>query len=374
MLYFVSPQVAGFGLRRLALRTGSSLADSKGRLRAEPPTLEGPHYRLKVDEKTGGVSSLVHKPSGTELLAAGSRRTLCQSVYFTDKEHLLENVRVEAVAAGPVLACLRVAGKIGNIEVTSLVTVYAELDHVDFDVRVHKPPTTQKQRLCQVFPVLRGGAVLRIETPGAVIRPERQPAGDLLPGADTRRFAVQGFVDASVPGGLGVTVAPLEAFALRTDLEPLTFEALGNDQNYREVVQDQDGIRDFRWRYALRAHGGGYDGAGVIPWSRQAATPLLAAAGSLAPAPKAATDIAVDPSRALATCLKPADGEASKGVVLRLWEVAGRSGPLRIGVKGYGQAVRTDLLERDRQALKIVAGGVEVDLSGHGFAAVRLLP
>ncbi|MEK7994118.1 MAG: hypothetical protein AAB403_09975, partial [Planctomycetota bacterium] len=53
------------------------------------------------------------------------------------------------------------------------------------------------------------------------------PAGDLLPGADTRRFAVQGFIDASSPGGPGVTIAPLDAFMLRLDLDPLMFEALG---------------------------------------------------------------------------------------------------------------------------------------------------
>jgi hypothetical protein len=53
---------------------------------------------------------------------------------------------------------------------------------------------------------------------GAVERPKLQPEGDLLPGADTRRFAVQGFVDTSVPGGPGVTVVPLESFALRRDL------------------------------------------------------------------------------------------------------------------------------------------------------------
>ena len=102
--------------------------------------------------------------------------------------------------------------------------------------------------------MFRQGTKVRVETTAAVIRPYPQPEGDLLPGADTRRFAVQGFVDVSLPEGPGMTIAPLDAFALRMDLDPLSFEALGNDQNYRESIRDQHGVTDFRFRYSLRAH------------------------------------------------------------------------------------------------------------------------
>jgi hypothetical protein len=47
------------------------------------------------------------------------------------------------------------------------------------------------------------------------------------PGADTRRFAVQEFVNLS-DQRLSMTIVPLEAFALRLDLDPLSFEALGS--------------------------------------------------------------------------------------------------------------------------------------------------
>jgi hypothetical protein len=84
--------------------------------------------------------------------------------------------------------------------------------------------------------------------------------------------------------------------------------------------------------------------------------------------------IQVDPARAVATCLKPADGDASRGLILRLWEAAGRTEPVRVGLKGYSRAIRTDLLERDQDELPITDGYVEARVNPHGFYSIRLLP
>jgi len=391
VVYSMSAKVPSldFGSPRFRPEPGQT----PGELRATPTELECPFYRLKVDARTGGIASLVHKATGTELVAGSKGRTLCQTVFFDGQEHLLTGVKSEVAAQGHVLARLRIAGTAAGIRVTTYVTVYAELDRVDFDVRIQKPVSTKQERLCQVFPILRDGAALRIETTGAVIRPKPQPEGDLLPGADTKRFAVQSFIDASLPNGPGVTIASLDAFLLRTDLDPITFEALGNDQNYREVTQDQNGVTEFRFRYSLRAHAGGYSGAEAFAWSRSVATPLLVGRGAQLGIRGIYYAIEVDPARAIATCFKPADGPALAvippwplqirdldlhsipgGVILRLRETAGRSGPLTLGVRGYGRAYRTDLLERNLEELKIVDNKVTLDLRAHGFAAVRLLP
>jgi len=374
VLCFVSPQVPGFGLMPLQLRPGSPTPPTTATLRATSTELESPYYRLKVDPAAGGLASLIHKATGAELAVGGRGRGLCQTICFDGQEHKLTGVTSEVVAQGPVLARLRVSGTSASIGVSNLVTVYADLDRVDFDVRVTRPPTAQEERLCHLFPVRRDGAVLRVETTGAVLRPQPQPEGDLLPGADRRRFAVQGFLDASLPDGPGVTIAPLDAFVLRLDLEPITFEALGNDQNHREVVQDQHGITEFRFRYALQAHVGGYQGAQAFAWSRSVATPLLAAPGRIAQGAAGRYAIALDPARVLATCLKPADGDAAGGCILRLWEVAGQSGPVEVSLRGYRAARRTDLLERDLEEVPIVRGKAKLDVRAHGFAALRLLP
>jgi hypothetical protein len=371
-LYFVPPEIPAFSFRRAQLRAGQ-VTDGKADVSATATGLENRYYRLTIDAQTGSVSSLVHKASGQELCVPGPRG-LCYTSFFEGREHGLANVAIEVVATGPVLARVKITGTVEGIAVANFITVYAELDQVDFDLRVHNPVTSEEQRLCHVFPVVQHGAELRIETPGAVLRPYPQPRGDLLPGADTRRFAVQGFVDVSAAGGVGVTIAPLDAFVLRQDLGPLTFEALGNDQNYREVVQDQDGVTDFRFRYVLRAHRKGYDNAETVAWSRSVATPLVSAPGALPPERTIRPMVQLDGSRAVATCLKPADGEGALGCILRLWEVAGRSTPVRIGLPGCTKAIVTDLLERDQNELPLRDGHIEAKINPYGFYSIRLLP
>ncbi len=366
-LYFVSPEMAGFGLRSLKL--GAGIGPGDGRLQASKFQLESPAYKLQIDPVTGGIASLIQKSSGSELIVRGPSRQLGETIFFNGQEHRLEHVSSEVVAEGPVFARLKVSGVAEGISVISYVTIYAALDRVDLDIRVHKPVTTDQQRLTQSFPVVRKGATERIETTGAVVRPFPQPEGDLLPGADPARFAVQGFVDVSGPGGPGVTVAPLDAYLLRQDLGPLTFEALGNDQNYQEVTQNQNGNTDFRFRYSLRAHGSDYSGEQAFRWSREVATPILAVLGALPPE-AIKSSVKVDPSRAIVTALKIADGA---GDILRVWETAGRTGPLVIDVPGYKQATSTDLLERDLKAIPIVQGRITVPLHANGFAAVRLI-
>jgi len=150
----------------------------------------------------------------------------------------------------------------------------------------------------------------------------------------------------------------------------VTFEAFGNDQNYREVVQDQHGVREFRFRYSLRAHASDYDGARAFAWSRSVLNPLVSVRGRV---PATSAGLSIDPARAIATCLKPADDPAVGGLILRVRETSGRSGPLRVGTKSVAKCVQTDLLERDMAPLPVHNGTFTVGVRGHGFAGVRLV-
>ena len=373
VLYFVAPATPGFGLKTLGLGPSTAKADSgSDKLRATPGEMESPFYKLTVDPRTGGVATLVYKATGANLVAARGGRTLCQTVYWRGREEQTRDVKSEVSAEGPVFARLRITSSVAGIAVTSFVTVYADLDRVDFDVRITKPAGTAEERLMQMFPIMPDGAALRADTTGAIVRPRWQPQGDLMAGADTTRMAVQGFIDASARDGPGVTVAPIDAFCLRLDQEVPAFEAIGNDQNYREVVKDQNGVAEFRFRYAVRGHGGAYDPAEAAAWSRTAAAPIMAAAGRMRAG--ALATVEVDPARAVALGLKPALDEKAGGIILRVWNTDGREGPLPVKVTGFKRAVQTDLLERDVAELAILDGVVPVDLKVNGFAAVRLVP
>jgi hypothetical protein len=372
VLYFASPELPAFAWREFRLAPVETTPDRpSGALRAGPQQIEGRWYRATIDAKTGGLASLVHKPSGRELLAADAKRRLGETVYFDGREHTMQDAKTAVVAQGDVLARVAVSGHVADADVACDITLYDAADRVDFDFRIRKPAATNQNRLCHVFPLLGAEASLRIATPGAVVRPLPQPAGDLLPGADPRRFAVQEFVNVALLES-SVTLVPRDAFVLRLDLDRLSIEAIGNDQNYKEVIKDQHGQTEFRVRYSLIAAAKGYDQAAAYRGSAAAATPLCAAWGGL-PQDAARHAINFDPARAMATCLKPADDAAAGGVILRLQEVAGQSGPLRIAVGDAGRAVATDLLERDLRPAPIANGELGIELRPYGFAAVRLL-
>jgi hypothetical protein len=194
-----------------------------------------------------------------------------------------------------------------------------------------------------------------------------EPEGDLLPGADTKRFAVQGFVDAS-NDDIGIAIATLDSFLLRLDLGQITFEAIGNNQNYREVTNDQNGVTEFRFRYSLQVHKGGYNGAKAFAWSRSVANPLMYADGSIDKNVNGSIEIPSE--RAIATCFKPAEDD---GYIIRLWETGGQSGVIDIGVNGYKQAIQTDLLERDQEKLEIKDDKIRQNIKAYGFASLRLI-
>ena len=352
MLYMVAPPVDAFSFRNVQLG-GKPTSRSKATLTGSAGELDGPFYHVRVDPQTGGLGSVVYKPNGRELSISRNGQTIGQTLFADTRDHPLSQVRSELVANGPVLARLKISGTVEGLDVITFVTLYAALDRLDFDIRIHKPVSSQMQRVVQVFPVTAAGAVERIETTGAIIRPGAQPEGDQLAGAESKRFAVQGFVDVSVPGQGGVAIAPLEAFALRRDLGGITFEALGNDQNYKEATQDQAGETDFRFRYSLRYHPNDFSPADLLQWSHDISMPLMVVQGHVAFSHVPL--IHWNPDRAVSICLKPGE---DGGVVLRLWETAGSSDPIPVDVSGFGHAMETDLLERDRTVLPLRDHGV----------------
>jgi hypothetical protein len=334
VIYFVSPEVPSYGFVELTLAPAA----------------------LQPQMVAGNFGNVL-----------GTADANPETVYFDGAPHRVEGAISTLESVGPVLKRIRVQGHIGAIDITTFVTTYPALDRTDVDVRIHKPASTREERITQSFPVLTPGAELHVDTMGVVIKPHPQPEGDLLPGADQRRFAVQGFVDAVTPDGRGITIAPLDSFLLRKDLGGITFEALGSDQNFKESSRDQGGVTEFRFRYALTHYTGGYSNGNAVKCSRAAATPLLVARGRIA---KQSLRPSVDSGRAIALAYKPAE---EGGSLLRIWETAGLTGPLDLPVTGYKQAFLTDLLERNIQPLPIKNGRVHVDLKANGFAAVRLV-
>lgn len=368
---FVAREIPPFGFREFVF-TRKPPAPKSVLLKASASQIEGRCYRLGLAGDGAGIASLVHKDTGQELVASDGKRLLGQAVFFDGTEHKLERTTVAVAASGPVFASLRITGVLGPMHVTNDIVLYAELDRVDIDAQLEKPPTTNEQRLLHFFPLGGAPGDCHIETTGAVICPSPQPEGDLLPGADTRRFAVQGFLDVSpAHARAGVTVSPMDAFMLRLDQGVPAFEALGNDQNWKEVTQDQDGVSQFRFRYSLRAHPSGYNNAAAMAWSRSVQAPLVYARGRLPGRWLDRPLVYIDPNRALVTCLKPVDDPQATGLLVRLWETAGLPEPVRLLIPHARRAMETDLLERPQGPHYPVRSGMDLVPRPHGFMALR---
>jgi hypothetical protein len=79
----------------------------------------------------------------------------------------------------------------------------------------------------------------------------------------------------------------------------------------------------------------------------------------------------INPERAVVTCLKPVDDPRSTGLLVRVWETAGLSAPMRLVIPEARRAMPTDLLERPRGPFHPVRSGMELFPRPHGFMAVQ---
>jgi Glycosyl hydrolases family 38 C-terminal beta sandwich domain len=358
---FVAPEVSAFGVQ--ALHRSNPLPTFPHGTASEHRA-ENTHFKLEFDRERSGLSSLVHRASGAELRVGP--RNIGETVWWAGREHPLRVTGHEVLAHGPVLTRIAQYASAPGLEITTLVTVYPAFDHVDLEVRIHKTQFERLERVTQVFPVGAADAIPVVQTPGALIRLALAPAGDLHPGADQSRIASDGFVQTTHPNGL-VSVANLESFLLRPDLEPLSFECLGNDQNAAEVSHDQGGERDFCFRYRLRFDPAGTPIGNVARWAAEFQHPLMLLEGA---ANFPAVQIQPDSTRTVSQALKPAlDG---RGLILRVWEVSGSGEPVQVNVRGFSSVSVCDLLERDLLTLEIGDDVVRVPIRGWGFAAIRL--
>ena len=358
----LSPVVPGFGI---ATCHKSNPIPVFNPAKVIPSQMESPFFLLKMDSERPGVSSLIHRASGIELRAGAEN--IGETLWHAGKNVPISVTGHEVLAHGPVLTRLAQHASAPGISVTSIVTLYSELDYADFDIRIEKTAFGKHERVTQVFPFAERDAVPLVQTPGAFVRAAVAPKGDLHPGADPTRIAADGFAQVVAPGGLKVSVATLESFLLRPDLGPLVVECLGNDQNAPEVSHNQAGETTFRFRYRVRVDPAETPLAPVAQWAADFAHPIqMIAEKTRFPE----VSISPDPSRVVTQCLKPAlDG---RGLMLRFWEVSGLSEGVPLRLSGFSKATVCDLMERDLDTLEIKEGVATVPVRGWGFAGVRL--
>lgn len=387
VLYIEARDVPAVGYRVYNLAAGGEPPPAAAAWHSSERGLEGPFYAVEVSPVTGGISRLYDKTRGKELVDPGSRYHLNQALYLSDGiEHTPAAASVEIGPCGPVFGQIRVRAALKNTRVTTTITLYTGLDRVDIRNDVEKAPTTEKQEFDFVFPFLVPDRQVRFEAPGAILA----PGADQRPGAGQAVTAVRHFVDV-FNQQYGVTLSQADSglveFGHRTttedplgpDLSNSTVLAMALDSymDWLEAVRNQGGATQFVFRYSVRGHGGGFDPVSAVRFGAEENNELLALAlpagqrGDLPPGAHAFLEIG--PENAILTGFKVAE---ENGLIVRLWECAGKAAAADLRLSGLGQvaeARQTDLLERDAAPLAVSAGSVELPLPARGLATVRLL-
>lgn len=173
------PELLPFGYRLLPLRRVSGAAPR--RVEDVPGTLETPHYLLRLDPRSGAVTSLYHRALGAELLAEDKEWSLGQVLYVTgggsaerrglDADEISSSYDYDPTLPLPDLTTRPAAMRTGAIRRTPWGWVITScgsaptLPHVDVEVELHddtdrvdvrvsldKEPTLAKESVYVAFP------------------------------------------------------------------------------------------------------------------------------------------------------------------------------------------------------------------------------
>jgi alpha-mannosidase len=130
---------------------------------------------------------------------------------------------------------------------------------------------------------------------------------------------------------------------------------------------------DHRFSYALFPHAGDLRPAGVVAEAEAFNVPLHAISVESRPGslPARSSIVGVDRPNVTVEAVKMADREAA--VVVRLCEVWGTRGPVRVTFdRPVQSAVRTDVLEREVASAAVTDGGIDLDLRPFEIVTLKL--
>ncbi|HPZ98710.1 MAG TPA: polysaccharide lyase family protein [Phycisphaerae bacterium] len=398
---FLARNVPAVGYRTYRLVPAGEVTAKPAPRRFDGKIFENEYYRVGFDPKTGGIASLIDKTLGKELVDASSPYKLGQLIYAAGGEekkgetqwtcpnpnkiqfHSPEKSRLEPGAAGPVFSSVKSIFPMHMFPDASMeVVLYEHERRIDFNFRLNKSHTFDKEAVYFSFPFAGAAPRFRYEIGGSSVRPNE----DHFPGACRDWFSVQRWVTVNM---LDRAVAwspvdtPLITISQMTpgnwlDELPITngtlFAYAMNNYWFTNYKASQDGWFEFRYSLtsdqAIDPVAASLFGESVhAPMRTIRIVPIRGRSGQL---PPTASFCSVEPANVTVTAVKPADD--GKGVIVRLRETAGQATEARIvtSFPGTSRAVRCDLVERNREKLAMDGGKLTLKLEPNGMAAVRL--
>ncbi len=380
-LAFLATDVPPYGASRYRLAAAATPAAAGARI--EGHELRTTRLTVVIDPRTGAIRSLRQLGWEGDLVNPASAVALNDFRYVlgTNAAAAQANgpVSINVVDPGPLVATLRIeSGAPGCHQLVREVRVVEGLDRVELINHVDRLPVREKDSVHFGFGFQVPGGTVRMETPWGVVRPNV----DQLPGACRNWFTVQRWVDVS-NADHGVTWAPIDAPLMEVGgLTANLMGAVGYDEWLSEAIDsttlyswaqnnhwftnykaDQPGVTTFR--YALRAHRGGYSAADAARFGVESTRPLVVAAARPRTAPGRPLLSVSSPDVLVETVKVSEDGKA---LILRLFGVAGvdRSVRLRWGAATPAAVWLTDLTEKPLRKLE-----PDLDVPAYGIVSLR---
>ncbi len=400
---FLAEDIPGIGYRRYDWHQADRREPGKRRSASFAKQLENRFYRVTLDDRSGGIASLIDKATGRELVDADSPYRLGEVIYasggadttaidwnkpYPPAEFELSRPKGatwERMHAGAVLTSARSQTKTKRLpEIRVEVTLYEAVKRIDLTVRLRKELTYEMEAVYIAFPFAATKREFHLEIGGGWVRPDR----DMLPGACLDWFCTQYGVLLNTGGG-SVALAPIDTplvqlCAINTGkwLTDLTITngtvfayAMNNywPTNYRP---GQSG--EVAFRYAITSAGAlSRTDATHHGWG--AAQPLVIAGAKKvsdhASLPRQGSFLRMGPPNVVLTALKRA--EDGRGLIVRALETAGQPSQFQLKpglMPAASTAWRCDGVERKLEPLELDEGGLLRAIAPHGIETIRLEP
>jgi alpha-mannosidase len=376
---FLAKSVPAMGYAVFHLVPASPAASAKTTLKAGAEGMENEFVSLKVDPKTGCITSLLDKRDGREALAPGACGNLLQTFVDKPKDYDAWNIdanfedqkwdlkdaeEVKLIENTPVRAVIRVRKKFRNSTFVQDICMYPGVPRVDVNMQAD---WHEKHILLKVaFPVSVQSNYATYEIPyGNIQRPTTR---------NTPEERAMFEVPALRWGDLSDTS---HGFSL-LNASKYGYDAKGNvirlsllrSPEWPDPHADE-GLHEFT--YALYPHPGDWKAAETERRGFELNYPLIPVTTCLhqGALPASHSLVQIEPGNVILTAVKKA--EDSGALVFRFFEFEGKTGEVRLHFpEAATQAAQVNLMEKQDAPLSLQEGGKETTLTVHPYEIVTV--
>ncbi len=376
---FLAEDVPAVGYKIFRVLPAVTTPAAASGLKAGPDFVENEFFRVRVDAKTGCITSLFDKQSEWESVPAGACANELQTFVdepkawdawnidadFEDHQwHLDQADSVELVEHGPLRAVLRVKKHFQNSSFVQDITVYPHIRRVD--VRMAADWHEKHILLKAAFPVAVESEKASYEIPfGSIERPTTRRTPE-----EKAQFEVPALRWADLSDAKhGLSLLNDSKYGYDAHGSVLRISLLRSPE-WPDPHADE-GTHEFT--YSLVPHAGGWRDGGTEREAYELNSRLraVAAQGHAGTLPAVHSFVALEPANLLLTAMKQA--EDGTDLILRFYEFAGQKTAARITLPpGVEEVWDANLMEQPGEKLSSEGKTVEVSVKPYEIKTLRL--